>query len=413
MITRRDFMVSGITATGVGIIVPPVFAKSVFAATVENNHNDHVLVVLQLGGGNDGLNTVIPYADPAYVQARPTIAIPADKVLPLNAAVGLNPVMPGINKLFGAGQVALVQGVGYPNPVYSHFEGLYIWEHADPTLRQTEGWLGKLLAGQLDGQGHPLTGCALGQVSTPAELLAQNATVSVIDSIPTYQVQGGAGRRVAAPLLYKKTPGVYGALFDEALTTAEDGIAALADSQSRYTPSVTYTPQTTVYGSKNSLATSLQLTAEMIVTQPSVKICHVVLGGFDTHQDEDARQNALLADVDSAVSAFMQDIANHGMADRVVLMTWSEFGRRVAENGGKGTDHGAAAPIFVVGKPVKGGVFGEQPSLTSTVDSGNLKYNVDFRSVYQSLIRDWLQADPTAVLGASFPELPIIQTASS
>ena len=161
-----------------------------------------------------------------------------------------------------------------------------------------------------------------------------------------------------------------------------------------------------MYGSKNSLATSLQLTAEMIVTQPSVKICHVVLGGFDTHQDEDTRQNALLAYVDSAVSAFMQDIANHGMADRVVLMTWSEFGRRVAENGGNGTDHGAAAPIFVVGKPVKGGVFGEQPSLTSTVDSGNLKYNVDFRSVYQTLIRDWLQADPASVLGASFPELP-------
>ena len=173
---------------------------------------------------------------------------------------------------------------------------------------------------------------------------------------------------------------------------------------------MSYTPTSTVYGSKNSLAASLQLTAEMIVTQPSVKICHVVLGGFDTHQDEDTRQSALLSYVDSAVSAFMQDIANHGMADRVVLMTWSEFGRRVVENGGKGTDHGAAAPVFVVGKPVKGGVFGEQPSLTKTVDSGNLQYNVDFRSVYQTLIRDWLQADSVSVLGASFPELPIIQT---
>jgi uncharacterized protein (DUF1501 family) len=411
MITRRDFMVSGITATGVGIIVPPVFAKSVFAATIEDVHNDNVLVILQLGGGNDGLNTVIPHADPAYLQARPTIGIPADKVLPLNTAIGLNPVLPGIKKLFDAGEVAIVQGVGYPNPVYSHFEGLYIWEHADPSMQQTEGWLGKLLASQLDSQGHPLTGCALGQASTPSELLAQNATVSVIDSVPAYQVQGGAGRRVAAPALYRKTPGVYGALFDQALTTAEYGIAALGDSQSRYTPSVSYTPQSTVYGSKNSLATSLQLTAEMIVTQPSVKICHVVLGGFDTHQDEDTRQNALLAYVDSAVSAFIQDIANHGMADRVVLMTWSEFGRRVVENGGKGTDHGAAAPVFVVGKPVNGGVFGEQPSLTKTVDSGNLQYNVDFRSVYQTLIRDWLKADPTAVLGASFPELPIIRTA--
>jgi uncharacterized protein (DUF1501 family) len=410
MITRRDFMVSGITATGVGIVVPPVFAKSVFAATIEDNHNDHVLVILQLGGGNDGLNTVIPYTDPAYKQARPTIGIADNTVLPLTADVGLNPVMPGMKKLFDAGEVALVQGVGYANPVYSHFEGLYIWEHADPSMQQTEGWLGKLLASQLDSQGHPLAGCALGQASTPAELLAQNATVSVIESVPTYQVEGGAGHRIAAPDLYKRTPGIYGALFDQALTTAEYGIAALVDSQTRYTPSVSYTPTSTVYGSKNSLAASLQLTAEMIVTQPSIKICHVVLGGFDTHQDEDTRQNALLSYVDSAVSAFMQDIANHGMADRVVLMTWSEFGRRVVENGGKGTDHGAAAPVFVVGNPVKGGVFGEQPSLTKTIDSGNLLYNVDFRSVYQTLIRDWLQADSVSVLGASFPELPIIQT---
>ncbi|HUZ68806.1 MAG TPA: DUF1501 domain-containing protein [Candidatus Saccharimonadales bacterium] len=411
MITRRDFMVSGITAAGVGIIVPPVFAKSVFAATAEHIHNDRVLVILQLGGGNDGLNTVIPYADPAYLQSRPTIGIPASNVLPLNAEVGLNPVMPSIKALYEAGEVAIVQGVGYANPVYSHFEGLYIWEHADPSMQQTEGWLGTLLASQLDGQGHPLTGCALGQVSAPAELLAQNATVSVIESIPTYQVLGGAGRKVAAPALYRTTPGVYGMLFDEALSTAEHGIAALAGSQSRYTPAVSYTPTNTAHGSKTSLAASLQLTAEMIVTQPSVKICHVVLDGFDTHQDETTRQNALLSSVDSAVSAFMQDIAAHGMADRVVLMTWSEFGRRVVENGGNGTDHGAAAPIFVVGKPVHGGILGEQPSLTATVDSGNLKYTVDFRSVYQTLIRDWLQADPTSVLGASFPELPLIRTA--
>jgi uncharacterized protein (DUF1501 family) len=405
MITRRDFVVSGITATAMGVIVPPVFAKSVFAATAENIHNDNVLVILQLGGGNDGLNTVIPYANPAYLQARPNIGIAADKVLPLNADIGLNPVLPGLKKLFDAGEVAVVQGVGYPNPVYSHFEGMYIWEHADPTLEQTEGWLGKLLATQLDGQGHPLTGCALGEAGIPPELLAQNATVSVIESIPTYQVQGGAARQAAAPALYRSTPGIYGALFDQALSTAEYGIAALADSQSRYTPAVSYAAS----GSSNSLAASLQLTAEMIVTQPSVKICHVVLGGFDTHQDEDTRQNALLAYVDTALSAFMQDIAAHGMADRVVVMTWSEFGRRIVENGGKGTDHGAAAPIFVVGAPVKGGVYGEQPSLTNTVDSGNLQYNVDFRSVYQTLIRDWLHADPADVLGASFPELPIIQ----
>ena len=407
MVTRRDFLCSGIAAAGVGIIAPPVLAKSVFAATMDGNHNDRVLVVLQLGGGNDGLNTVIPYADPAYLTARPTIGIKPDEVLHLDDHVGLNPVMPGIKKLFDGGQVAVVQGVGYDNPTYSHFEGLYVWEHADPQRRQTDGWLGKLLASQLDASGHPLAGCALGQASTPSELRANGATVSVIDSVESYQVQGGAGREVAAPALYRRTPGVYGALFDQALSTAESGISAIGKSASSYKPAATYEPKSTVYGSKNDLATALQLTAEMIVTQPDVKICHVVLGGFDTHQNELQRQNALLTYVDAAVSAFMADLTAHGQADRVVLMTWSEFGRRVAENGGKGTDHGAASPLFVVGKPVKGGLYGEQPSLTSTIDGGNLKYTVDFRSVYQTLIRDWLQADPASVLGGSFPELPL------
>jgi uncharacterized protein (DUF1501 family) len=331
--------------------------------------------------------------------ARPTLGITPDKLLPLNGSVGLNAVMPGIKKLYDAGQVAIVQGVGYDKPTYSHFEGLYVWEHADPARRQTDGWLGKLLAAQLDSQGHPLSGCALGQSSTPSELLAPKATVTVIDTVASYDVQGGAGHQVAAPALYRNTPGVYCALFDRALTTAETGISALKDSTSKYTPAASYVPQNTVYGSKNSL----------IVTQPSVKLCHVVLGGFDTHQNEDQRQNALLANVDAAVSAFMQDLAAHGQADRVVLMTWSEFGRRVHENGSKGTDHGAAAPLFVIGKPVKGGLAGEYPSLTNTIDSGNLKYTVDFRSVYQSVIRDWLQADSVSVLGGSFPELSLLR----
>jgi uncharacterized protein (DUF1501 family) len=409
MITRRDFLVSGLAVTGTGLIVPPVFAKSVFAATADGIHNDRVLVILQMAGGNDGLNTVVPHGDPAYLDARPTIGITPDKALPLTQSFGLNPALPGIKKLYDAGQVAIVQGVGYDSPTYSHFENLYVWEYADPARRQTEGWLGKLLASQLDTQGHPLTGCALGETSVPPEMLASRATVSVIDSVDAYQVQGGAVRQSAAPALYRRTPGIYGALIDQALSTAESGIASIRDSAARYKPAVPYTSLGS--GAANALATSLELTAEMIVTQPSVKVCHVVLGGFDTHQDEGARQTALLTDVDAAVSAFMQDLASQGQADRVVLMTWSEFGRRVAENGSGGTDHGAAAPVLVIGKPIQGGMYGEPPSLTSTIDSGNLKHTVDFRSVYQSVIRDWLQADSQAVLGASYPEISFVRKA--
>jgi uncharacterized protein (DUF1501 family) len=409
MLTRRDFLASGLLSTAAGLTVPPVLARGVLAATGDGVHNQRVLVVLQLAGGNDGLNTVVPFADPAYGNARPTIGIRPEAVLRIDGEVGLHPAMPQIKALYDAGQVAIVRGVGYDRPTYSHFEGLYVWEHADPRRQATDGWLGRLLATQLDSQGHPLAGCALGQASTPAELRAGGAAVSVIDSAATYRVQGGQGRTVAADALYRRTPGLYGALFDQALSTASSGIAALRDA-SAYTPAVPYTSRSTVYGSKSDLASALELTARMIVTQPQVKVCHVVLGGFDTHQQEDTRQAALLGDVDTAVGAFMRDLAAHGQADRVVLMTWSEFGRRVAENGSRGTDHGAAAPVLVIGGPIAGGLYGEPPSLTSLVDGGNLKYTTDFRSVYQAVIRDWLGGDSTAVLGGSFPELPLVRS---
>jgi uncharacterized protein (DUF1501 family) len=405
-ISRRDFLASGLAAAGTGLIVPPAFAKGVFAATAEGIHNNRVLVILQLGGGNDGLNTVVPLADAAYHDARPTIGITPDKALRLNDRVGLNPVMPGLKGLFDAGHLAVVQGVGYPQPTYSHFEGLHVWEHADPARRNPDGWLGKLMQTQYDTQGHPLTGCALGQAGTPTELRADKATVSVIQSADAYQVQGGQGRNIAVDNLYKKTPGLYGALFDTALSTARTGIDALHNS--KYTPMATYAQSKAVYGSKDNLGQAMQLAAQMIITQPDVKICHVVLGGFDTHQAEDTRQAALLANVDTALTAFMTDLEKHGHADRVVVMTWSEFGRRVHENGSKGTDHGAAAPMFIVGKPISGGVYGEHPSLTA-LDNGNLKFTTDFRSVYQTLIRDWLQGDSASVLGGNFPELKFVR----
>jgi uncharacterized protein (DUF1501 family) len=409
-VTRRDFLASGLVSVAGGVIVPPILAKGVFAAGANGIHNNRVLVVLQLAGGNDGLNTVVPYADPAYATARPTVGVRPETVLHIDGNVGLNPVLPGLKSLYDAGQVAIVQGVGYDKPTYSHFENLYVWEYADPKRAQTDGWLGKLLGTQLDSQGHPLTACALGEVSTPPELRDAKATVSVIQSIASYTVRGGPGRQASAPAIYRNTPGIYGALFDQALSTAESGMKSLAAGATTYTPAAPYAAKgaTPVAG---SLGAAMQLTAQMIVTEPSVKICHVAIGGFDTHQDESTRQDALLSEVDTAVSAFMRDMTAHGQADRVVLMTWSEFGRRINENGSKGTDHGAAAPLFIVGAPIKGGLYGEQPSLTSTIDSGNLKYTVDFRSVYQTLIRDWLQGDAAGVLGASYPELPLVNTA--
>jgi uncharacterized protein (DUF1501 family) len=403
--TRRDFLAGGLLAAGAGMVVPPVLAKGVLAAANDGVHNDRVLVVLQMAGGNDGLNTVVPYADPAYHDSRPTIGVPVDKVLHLDAHCGLNPALTGLRSLYDAGHVAIVQGAGYDNPTYSHFEALHVWQNADPRRIATDGWLGRFMAAQRDAASHPLAACALGQASTPAELRAGGAMVSVIDSAKAYDVQGGPVRQTAAPALYRRTPGVYGALFDQALSTAESGIAAVKNAG--YTPAVQYTDAAAASGPGRSLAGSLQLAAQMIVTQPTVKVCHVVLGGFDTHQDEDARQTALLSDLDHAISAFMQDLDAHGAGDRVVLTTWSEFGRRVRENGSKGTDHGSAAPVFVIGRKVRGGLYGAAPSLTD-LDNGNLRHTTDFRSVYQALIGDWLGGDAASVLGGSFPPLPLL-----
>jgi uncharacterized protein (DUF1501 family) len=406
-VTRRDFLASGLVGVAGGVIVPPILAKGVFAAQADGIHNNRVLVILQLAGGNDGLNTVVPYADPAYATARSSVGVRPEAVLHIDGHVGLNPALAGIRSLYDHGQVAIVQGVGYEKPSYSHFESMHVWEYADPKRTQTDGWLGKLLGSQLDTHGHPLTGCAFGQVSTPPELRAGTATVSVIESVSAYAVKGVPARQAVAPALYRQTPGIYGALFDQSLSTAEAGMKVLADGAATYKPSVSYVaPGATA--AAGSLGSALQLAAQVIVTEPTLKVCHVVLSGFDTHQAQTTRQTELLAEVDVAVSAFMQDLTAHGQADRVVLMTWSEFGRRIGENGSAGTDHGAAAPVFIVGKPVKGGLYGEQPSLTSTVDGGNLKYTVDFRSVYQTMIRDWLQGDPAAVLGTSFPNLGLI-----
>ena len=209
--------------------------------------------------------------------------------------------------------------------------------------------------------------------------------------------------------LYKGTPGIYGALFDTAIATATETMATLRTSASAYQPMANYTDNVRlVYSSKNQLAAALQLAAELIVTGTGVKLLHVTLGGFDTHYTELSRHDDLMGYLDSAVSAFYQDLAAHHMADKVLIATWSEFGRRPKENASGGTDHGAAAPLLLIGDPVKGGLYGAEPSLTKLDDTGNLEHAVDFRSVYQEILSGHLGADAATILGASFDRVPFL-----
>jgi uncharacterized protein (DUF1501 family) len=415
---RRDFLQAGLVfgAGAAGLAagyaaVPDAFARAVYAAKTNGVENDRVLVMIQLAGGNDGLRTVIPLQDPELHDLRPKLGdVAVRDALPLDGNFGLNQRLKGVKSLWDQGKLAIVEGVGYPNPTFSHFESIRIWETADPSRRQVEGWLGRTLARAYDSIGHPLTGCACGATNVPGALRDLQATLTVIDRQKTVGFSGGSEVEAAVGALYSGTPGIYGALFDTAMATARESIASLKAAAESYQPRASYSDdQKLVYSSKNQLAAALQLAAELIVTGTGVKLLHVTLGGFDTHNTEPNRHDDLMAYLDSAVNAFYQDLSAHGVADRVLMATWSEFGRRPRENASGGTDHGAAAPLLLLGDPVKGGIYGQPPSLTELDATGNLKYTVDFRSVYQEILGGHLGADPREILGGGFERLGLIK----
>lgn len=421
-ISRRDFLRSGLVfgagARGLSAgyaAVPDVFAKAVYSAKGAGVTNDRILVMIQLGGGNDGLQTVIPIGDGKYRDLRPTLGKEADAALPLDKDHGLHQNLKGIKSLYDQGKVAIVQGVGYPTPSFSHFDSIRVWETGDPTRRQQDGWLGKTIAKNYDSAGHPLVGCATGTTSTPGALRDLQATLTVINDQASFKFQGNSDNvDKVMGTLYTSTPGIYGALFDTAMSTVRDTVAQLKTSAATYVPKAAYSDnQRLVFSSKNQLAAALRLASELIVTGTGVKVLHVTLGGFDTHYTEQTRHADLMAYLDAAVSAFHADLTAYGMADRVLIATWSEFGRRPQENASGGTDHGTANPVFLIGDPVKGGLYGQTPSLAKLDTSQNVSFNVDFRSVYQEILSSHLGVDGPDVLGASFERLPFIHAAAS
>lgn len=419
-LSRRDFLRSGLVfgAGAAGLAagyaaVPDVFARAVYAAKAGGVANDRVLVMVQLAGGNDGLQTVIPLADQRFRDLRPQLSQSAEEALPIADGLGLNKNLRATKALFDQGKVAIVQGVGYPKPSLSHFDSIRVWETADPERRQQDGWLGKTIAQNYDSAGHPLVGCACGSTVIPGALRDLEATLTVVNDQESFRFNGPDMEK-AVGALYTNTPGIYGALFDTAVTTARDTVAQLRTSAAAYTPKARYSDDARPgYSSKNQLAAALQLAAQLIVTGTGVKILHVTLGGFDTHYAQVQRHDDLMGSFDQAVSAFYQDLAGYAMADRVLIATWSEFGRRPKENASAGTDHGTAAPVFLIGDTVKGGLYGELPSLAKLDASGNLGYAVDFRSVYQEVLDAHLAVDAREVFAQSFEPLSILKPATA
>jgi uncharacterized protein (DUF1501 family) len=411
MFNRRAFLQQSLAVVSVGVGVPSVFAKAVAAASEQTNLasvTGKTLVVVQLAGGVDGINTVIPYHDGAYRQNRTALAIKETDMLPLDDRMALHGSLPRMRDAFAKGSLAIVEGVGYPNPNFSHFKAMDIWQSANPDGVATEGWLGKYFEGLTDIDGHPLAGLSIGN-RLPSSFNSGKLSMPSVANLDTFNLQSGAGdrdpeaRRTSLMKLYdvyKPANTRYAALLDTTIDNATQSATQLRAADSGYVPAAPYP--------NSSLATGLRLLAELIDSggpgASPLRVGHVTLGGFDTHTNEAATLQRLLKDADDAVAAFWADINSHGHGDDVVIMTWSEFGRRVKENAQNGTDHGSAGPMFVLGNKVKGGFYGEPPDLKN-LDNGNLRFTTDFRSVYGTLLEGWLQSPSEEILGGRFPRL--------
>ena len=411
-LTRRAMIKDGMLVVSAGMVMPAIFSRGIASAhtqvlqgsAVAQGATNHTLIVVQMAGGNDGLNTVIPYTNPTYQKLRPTLAVPETQVLSLESGLGLHPNLAPLKTLWDAGHLAVVDGVGYPNQSLSHFQAMDIWQTLDLSGNGTEGWLGKLVSGWVDQQGHPFQAMDIG-VQTAQALSSISKPVPTLSNVQSYRVypdpldkDEGNARMRALFNLYHGYPSTapYAALLETTALNAQDGSNRLHQAVSQYHSTVQYPT--------DSFAAGLKILAQTIIEGLGLRVGYVTLGGFDTHANEKATHDTLMKTLADGLSAFYTDLAQHNQADNVVVMTWSEFGRRVEENGSQGTDHGTAAPMFILGNPVSKGIFGEPPSLTSLDNVGNLKYTIDFRSIYATVLDRWLGASSQDVLGGTFSD---------
>ena len=365
------------------------------------------LVVIQLAGGNDGLATVVPYADPALASARSTLTFPNDQLLKLNDQVALHPAMKGLKALWDEQKMAVVMGVGYPNPNRSHFASMDIWASASPDKPSQTGWLGRFLDSANLPADNPFNAISIGP-TLPLALKSQKTAVTSVQDAATFQLRPDPRRPQEAPQLmaaftnmYTRGPGgvPYYGLVEKVEATTAVAADELKKLGATYHSATSY-PQ-------SELGRGLQNIAQMLTGGYGTRLFYVQAGGFDTHANEKAGHDRLMTDLSDSIAAFYQDMTAHGLSHNVVMMTWSEFGRRVKENGSGGTDHGTAAPLFVIGDGVKGGIVGEQPSLTKLDANGDLQFGIDFRAVYGTVLSKWLTMDGREVLGGEFDQLPL------
>jgi uncharacterized protein (DUF1501 family) len=368
---------------------------------------DNVLVVVQLSGGNDALNTIIPYADPLYLENRPVVRIDPEKVLPINDRIGFNPALEPIKALWDEGKVAIIQGIGYPHPNRSHFRSMHIWHTCEPDKVGTEGWLGRTIRDIDPSHDNVLTGVNFGR-GLPSALAVPGVPVASVGNLETYGVltgiQGEDQRTEALGLFSNMYAPRLGRTFVKEYIS-QTGVDALKGADILSTAPQKYA-STVQYGS-DTVAQYLRNIAQVYLAGLGTKVMYTTApqNSFDTHASELAKHTQLWQDVSNGVSAFYQDLKEHNASANVVVLLFTEFGRRVHDNG-SGTDHGSGGHAFVIGDAVQGGLYGEYPSLApEKLLDGDLHYNNDFRGTYATLVEKWLGLDSKPIVGGSFEQL--------
>ena len=434
--TRREFLRSTVLGGALSWTVPSFLANTLSAlqaqaadsaTQVATGRDGTILVVLQMAGGNDGLNTVVPFANDFYRKARPKIGLGSDQVLKLNDDLGLHPGLAGLKALYDAGRLAVVQGVGYPNPNRSHFRSTEIWQTAsDPERFEKYGWIGRYFDNACAGCDPTVGVCVGGQ--TPQSFASRSGRGINLDNPQNYRFLPGRTKPGELPLTEETvrqlnlpedgsaensgaTIGAIGGPVAHAGSALDyvERVALDAEVSSEKIRAISGRVQNQASYPASQLGNALKLVARLIGGGLPTRIFYVSQGGYDTHTNQSGNHERLLRDLGGSIQAFVEDLQAQANLERVLLLTFSEFGRRVAENANQGTDHGAAAPMFLVGHRLKAGLLGTYPSLApADLFQGDLKFAVDFRSVYASVLDDWLQTPSAPILGRKFEPLAIV-----
>jgi uncharacterized protein (DUF1501 family) len=413
--SRKDFLMTGAMAAGFQFLLgnTPVkaFGSHPILSMLRTIETDRVLVLIQLNGGNDGLNTVIPISNDVYYQRRPTIAISKSNSLQLTPDIGLNPGLAALESMLDDGHMNILRNVGYPNPNLSHFRATDIWvSGSDSNVIETTGWMGRFLDMEYPNYGAkpPPVPVAV-QIGTNQSLLFQgpaNGMAMNISSTALFERLAAEGKAYDTSGLPDTTWGQEMAWVRNLANQSYTYAGAVQKASSKASNQANYP-------ANNNLATNLAIVAKLIKGNLGAKVYMVSLGGFDTHANQLVNHENLLRNLGGAVKSFYDDLAFQGLKDKVTAMTFSEFGRRVSENGSNGTDHGTSAPMFLFGEGVNGGFTGSAPDLSNLDSSNNIRFETDYRQVYSTMMRDWfgIPADiAQEVFGAPFETLNLIQT---